>query len=505
MSTSKPKKSVKNSTAKYKAITCSTCKKFIKSSVNLRCSQCKKTFDLSCADVSTKNFNLMTNEKKITWCCSACRSQKQLNNSTMSTPTAGIQIPPVQPQIDLHLDNSVVSTEEHCISFTESHNRSSDSSHLSISNHLRRSLPDLSTRHDEDTLNELKKSNEDLKLKLDSANLEIENLILEKNKLERKIAEQDIKINNLIRICSTKPSPKTPNSTMKIRRKDLENHRTGKDNTLMATSNSGLFIEKQKEQSAREETVKQNLKTRDNTSKKNLQSKDRHNGKQIKIFGTQQIRNLASNLIQSRINNKYESYKIFSTTKPQADAAEVLRECTKIDIQELDKLDKFIICVGENDKNPMEVLSNVHSIVKKLKNCSVIVLNVVKNRYINTNILNEKLEQICKNNNCYFINDISEKCSMYNLCNKINRIIDTIDYDHKYLNLTELKKHMTRSSNNIQPKSIKGTIPYLFARMIAKSKQNLDIKSSSTSNHNTSKRGTIPFYFPKADKNFFRN
>lgn len=514
MSTTKAKKlsftKKTTSTAKNRnnIITCSTCRKFIKSNVNLRCALCKNVFDLPCAQVTTKNFNQMTTEIKAAWICSVCNTcnleQTPTKTNTTSTPSTNARKPFENSPTDLNStlsEKSLTSTHEQCVSLSESLNEDIRSSFLSVTSSLRRSLPDLSTRHNEDTLNELKQTNRELKQKLESANLEIENLILEKNRLERKIKEQELKINNLMRICSTGSSPKTPKSARKNKHKGshLDKSKLEKENDQRLTRDPIPLIAEHNFNVRAEENERNNKNEVKHIQAFPKTTKPRPGYKKINIFGTQQTCNLASNLIQSRINNKYQKYEISAITKPGACAAEVLSGCLTMDTRELDELDKVIICVGENDKNPMDVLSNLHSAVKKLRNCSVIVINVLKNKHINTQTLNDKLSQICKNNNCHFINNITDNCTMTNVCDKINRIIDIIDYEFKYLNFAQLRKYIHKS-NHTQVCNKKGTIPYFFSRMQIKSKQ-----KSNENSYNVLKKGTIPYYFPVVGKKFFRD
>lgn len=89
----------------------------------------------------------------------------------------------------------------------------------------------------------------------------------------------------------------------------------------------------------------------------------------------------------------------------------------------------FIICVGENDFNPTTTLSELYMFINKYNSCPIIILSVLENKYLNEKLLNNNLELICNNNkNCYFLRTHS------NTCHKLNVLIDSIDYENKYLN-----------------------------------------------------------------------
>lgn len=90
------------------------------------------------------------------------------------------------------------------------------------------------------------------------------------------------------------------------------------------------------------------------------------------------------------------------------------------------------------------------------------------NNYINVNDISHAFKNLCNNKTSTFIDCKNKKVSI--LCKSINQVIDSIDYEHKYLNPKALKKII--ESNKISLKSYSGT------KMFSK--------------------GTIPYYFPKA-------
>lgn len=63
---------------------CAKCRRKIQDRRFLNCTLCKKTFDIECANVSEKLFNLMDRSRKSLWTCEKCIKRK--NKPTTSTP-----------------------------------------------------------------------------------------------------------------------------------------------------------------------------------------------------------------------------------------------------------------------------------------------------------------------------------------------------------------------------------------------------------------------------------
>lgn len=199
--------------------------------------------------------------------------------------------------------------------------------------------------------------------------------------------------------------------------------------------------------------------------------------RKIHIFGGAQCRNLASSLLSSRQtslcnNNKYI---VFSTIKPNAPVEEILKNCNSID----DSCnDYMIVCVGENDSDPTYLSIELITILKQFKNINILILNVLKNKYLNEDKLNNMLRNYCKYlPNCTHIDDTKLQYYNFNLsycnsylhqiCNKINFFIDCNDYKKQYLcktNNLPMEKYVVE--NTVSKAKLctngKGTIPYYF-------------------------------------------
>ncbi|CAG9786226.1 unnamed protein product [Diatraea saccharalis] len=323
-----------------------------------------------------------------------------------------------------------------------------------------RSLPDLSIRENDEIVL-LKQTISNLNIQLETAHLEIENLHLENNALQKQIVERDSKIKQLITICS---------STKKVIKKKCE-FSVSKFNTSTGSQNTDTRVA-----SIQTEYQKQDLdtsKSLNNTKEKVVKSK-------IMIYGAQQCVGLASLLSDLRRNTKYEDYKIFAETKPFAQTEDILKS---VDYCNLGSMDKIILCVGENDSNALKTTSELYYVLKKVKNATVIVLGVLNNDHQNERLLNYSIEKTCKMfTNCHFIRfdtfakKLLNKMVKKYICTRVNMLIDTIDYEYKYL--------ITKTNVN----------------MFNYTRHNLRKKSLMHENRKTQLQKKIYDYFPKLNK-----
>lgn len=455
----------------------------------LTCSYCKSVYHLECTNVSDKRFYIMDPGKKSAWKCINCIHYMSPDNVTTR-----------KYQINISTDNSFASLSEH---------DTSDDLPLS-STGLCQSCPDLGPNTSRNIENLSDKLIE-LQHKLEIAENEIENLLSENFKLKGQLTKSEQTINILKSMCSSTRK----NTSRKLINKSLKkvNLDFSKDDSIEENNQSlrepqnlreALPIKDKNEDtipsfpmnaSTSHTTKTQNIQrnheilTQNVSSKKRTATKSDFNNetkntrttetirsctsnslaptRRIWIFGSQRCRNLAMLINSTRRNTNYEDYKVFASIKPNADTQEILKECYKIPFG---KHDKILLSVGENDKNPMKTISEFTAAVKYLtKKNNVIIFDVVNNQYINEKLLNYNLEIICKNTpNCNFIrSNYNSKRNLIDIsCDRINFIIDCIDYDDKYLCKKNTKPSLTstkciKSLNNIR----RGTIPYYFKPM----------------------------------------
>lgn len=285
----------------------------------------------------------------------------------------------------------------------------------------RRSLPDPSTRDYDDEYDKLKSKIEELTSKLESAHTEIENLHMENNTLQRKIHEQENRIQQLTKICS--PIPSTKKRKSKLNESSLRRQNKSLDESIMQTGDFQENLMQKNKEKTEEISLKQNIMSPKINSVPNDVNK-------IHIFGGQQCVGLASALIRSRLNSRHEKYCVTAMTKPNASTEEILSGCENIVFSPKDKI---VVNVGENDCNPTRITSELSAFLKKNKDSNVIVMNVVKNKFLNEKLLNNNIRLICNNfNNCNFI-EFDDAKRHIDICTKLNYIIDCLDYNEKFL------------------------------------------------------------------------
>lgn len=324
------------------------------------------------------------------------------------------------------------------------------------------SLPDLSTALCD--INELKDEIVMLQNQLEAAYEEIDNLTIENNKLK-----EGTKSNNLC-ICSTHQTQ--PESVQDVENNIVVNNNHKEQNIVRPdTPNSHMLITP----SNSTEAVSSN--PLDGASHHTFQDKSETKmpvtgalnfDPEILIIGGHQVINLASKLICSRENTMYQKYKIHSFKKPNALASDIL-SCSSMLSDS--KENYLIISVGENDTNPFKLMTSFTSTLKSFRVTRIIILNVVQNKYLNENKLNQMLSYVCNNfDNCTFLNmsNFDMRNSVDNICKRLNFLIDMQYYTNNYLSLKKVKLctravlHQGKEKSN---KFRKGTttIPYLFS------------------------------------------
>lgn len=345
------------------------------------------------------------------------------------------------------------------------------------------SMIDLSTHASIDEILSLKKELQERDEELASAHAEIDKLALE-NTLQRKLIEemtvskeqfkkmyiQSLDTPKSIKISTQKRNPRHIFSNKKESKLSMNT----KTKTLLDTKHSSPNTSQGEQKTTDDMNINQDEL------------------KKIYIFGGQQCTGLASALVRSRISNVYEKYKIESITKPYALSTDILSTCAHMQ-QKTIKGDKIIISVGENDPNPTKLLYELSSAVKLFEQCSILILSVKKNKHLNEYKLNTALENFCYNiKNCQFID--CSNITRRTLCRLINKTIDTIDYNSKYLKWS-IKNNLTR---DILIHSTQNRINKLNSHIVLEIQPSTDNKGCPK---NIIRKGTIPYYFKIIKKN----
>lgn len=507
---------------------CNKCCLTIKSKDYMSCATCKNSLHLKCANVTTKKCNAMTKFQKSHWKCNKCTKNDQqpascsrssrssshgLNDeSSSSTKLERNNIICRQPSNEKSYHHSMENL---------SYESAQDSLELSLCNLSRNSLPELSTIENTQIM-ELRQEIADLSHQLESAHEEVTKLNIENSELKKIIEEDKKKIKIYKQLLqegppSTSSTPKTSKKPNLVTLSSVETL-TGNndDGNLTIRSNTEVvpdlvnptYIEKLRadtNNSNKCSNTNMDTKPEDNISiispntmtdvlKNNSPvpsvafspSKenpiDVHCGKnsmekpnkKIYIIGSQQCKNLASTLKQSRLNSPYEKYEVEAFIKPGATTDDILKSCT---LYNFTKEDKIIISVGENDTDPMEISAGLFSTLKSLPNPHIIIISVQYSNFLNEYKINQMLQLISKKfSNCTYLDvntNIYPENALY-ICKKINLVIDQMYYDNQFLNF----------KNNM---------------FYIKAKNRETMQPNTKKQELSAKRGTIPFYFKKLE------
>lgn len=555
---------------------CCKCKSSINLKQALKCTLCKKHYDFDCSGTSEKLYRLMDKNTRQKWKCKECiRTEKNQSNVTVRKKATKQETAPCPPSPKIkktsshttcqkpneksapqnEVRNSTLQNETLNDSHILTEGESSDDECFSGSLLLSRSADFTSNntaldRQTDDTIAQLTSE-------LCITQNELENTILENNKLHRQIKKMTNEIQLLKKLCKQTPdnscnkqrkrhsmfiastsefssmvTPSRPSSAFKFGMN--MNEITGlqdKITMLQSELNKAKELITILEENVR--TLNDQLSTKkisssyiSRTDSATITTKEIWPNRQITqkskplilIYGSQQCVGLASALIHTRQDSEYirkcgiHDYQIIAETKPYALSNDILGSSISSQLEMLKPGDKVILNIGENDYNPEMTLLLFKQFIEKYDNVIFLLLSVLKNHYLDVSHLNERLKMICKNyKNCYFVTcDRFGKKS--DICLSINCIIDSIDYNDKYLKSGQIVKLISRNKpNNLNEKGLKypkGTIPYYFARERTQIASSDSGDSVENLNLTTMKnKGTITYYFPKIMKNqsFFRN
>lgn len=321
---------------------------------------------------------------------------------------------------------------------------------------------DLSTNMYSAYLDDMKADMNQLRMSLASTQKELENVILENNDLKRQITCMNQEISVLKQLCkspitslrlNTSTGKKNPRRrlTDSFRLTPLNLEKCDPDNSsepqpktstdlIQRTEPIISDIEKTNTSPSREARINDNNNTGAGSihQTRGTVSTDERN---ILILGSQGCAGLATRLIKLRANTQYEKYKISSWIKPNATTEDILK--TK-DHLLLGYNDKLVLYIGENDINPTKILIELCVFLKSNPKPQVCILSVLDNRYLNVNKLNSHIKNICSNfQNCKFVNVPLYNVNMTRsdaLCRKINHVIDSLDYNNKYLKFMTMQR-----------------------------------------------------------------
>lgn len=382
---------------------------------------------------------------------------------------------------------------------------------------------DLSTHVNSSDLEDMKIELIKLKQQLWSTQSELDYFILENSDLKKEIKGFKHQISLLKSLCKNPTTPSKRNTpARKSKPTDNKNDtnissfaiKKQVDNIpIFAKDNTEKLIPNKQDNNvlATNNTTKVNnslpnsedlvIKLAQNDSLPTNLNNTKDQPKNIIIIGSTQCRGLASQLIISRKNSKYDKYKIQGLTYSEAPTEVLTSSC---DALQLNQEDKLVLCVGEEDSDPQRLSHELYYILKRTK-ASVLLLSVCKNRYLNEKCLNNLLQCVSnKFKHCHFIKPglYNKHSYIRNICSKINLAVDTIDYNNKFI---PCKGKGFRNTNTISYDSFEYKNPCKIHRQKTITEyfptlKTISVRTNSTHSINCSKQdGTYT-----ATENFFR-
>lgn len=381
--------------------TCTKCKKKVLNREFLHCKNCNYDYHLDCESVSYKLFRLMKN--KCNWKCRKCTNSK-IHSSTPkhssascggeTSPELVVQKPEIHRSQTTPVENDYVTQRKRkalidSVTHSAVGSLSSSLSETNISNPYK-SLPDLSALQNTD-FESLKREIHDLKLALQSTENEMDNIILEKVELQKKILEQDRKIQYLLQVCENPKNNPTITKTAKRRKRRSANKlNKTKDEYNLSPRAMGISTFDINDDLTPINESSQGV-TKDGSMQQQSQDRNSQNRKSIYILADEQGQGLREAL-RKQINHNYD---IFSFWKRGADLVQVINTC-KSSVAHLTKQDYLIIVAGKNDKNSFYLKTKLLEWLSTMTNTNVIVCGLPANAYLNNISVNFELELICQ-------------------------------------------------------------------------------------------------------------
>lgn len=472
----------------------------------LKCFTCHKIYDLECANVTSKRFHLMSKEKKQKWNCKSCierineiNKNKEKVIQDMLLASSSTVTPDTEQYVTLrkNKDAGVLNISLEDMQHVNSNKHVNDT-FLDESTH---SLPNISIGETSQITHQ-RLEIEELNDKLSSANNEIDKLNTENEELKKKNTELQKSVDLYKKILSSPDMPSRNCTPKKLRQViDINVIQKSAANTPSRPRKHEQIEEDMKLQMDKKKHI-DNLRVVQTTSTpKSRQGsiiKEKIHSKKIVIIGGGQCRNLASNLITSRINTKYENYNIVAFLKPEASAETLLESCKNADLTDEDIL---VLSLGQDDADPVKLSMDMYSVLKDLRVSNIFLMSILKNKYLNEDKLNTLLKGVSKKiSKCNFIEiDKYAKNVTREMCNKINFWIDTYDYNNIYLpryvkEIDRLLKNGITDNKIVkdcQTVPRRGTIPYYFRKIDVYKKD----EKNSTTEMTKKKKTTIPDYF----------
>lgn len=467
-------------------IKCGKCKNNIPRREFLTCAHCSLTLDLGCANVPFVRYNIMDAERKKKWRCDKCLTKHK--SPTPKTITDG-QIPTTSNDTTPFNEDFNINITTHNSFEYLSEDDYTDISFLTQGRRLHNSCPNspnLQKINMMEKIEKLENENKKLKEKLQIADNEIENMLIENSNLKQQLANLETKTKLLTEISSSSEKNITHRRKRKsVNKTTLEFSLDDKEQNHCTPSRmiigNHLRLSEQSSTPSNESGTEEPICAPDSQEKNKVVHT--HNKPMIHILGDEQISGLAEDLMKTRCGKWNDNYNVSSMVKPFAPSTEILKSSKHLQ-NNIKKNDILILSLGNNDENPYTTITNLCNILGKFYDCKIFLLSVLQNNTLNVQKLNAKINLIANQyNNCTFINIIQlmqnneyngKICIRTQICKKLNIEIDYIKYSQDYIkNVCQIiKTH--KQKKFCSPKN----------------------ETSSNLNKTLYKKGKIPYYFP---------
>ncbi|CAG9790342.1 unnamed protein product [Diatraea saccharalis] len=276
---------------------CAICDKSITKRDFLKCAYCNEPYHLDSTSVSTKRFYLMTNENKSNWKCDKCYS-------TQGTSW----------EINLSTNNSFESLSDE---------ESTDFTSISHNSRLHGNCLEVGRFNMEEKIHELEKQNRDLQEKLQSAETEIEHILLENANLKKSLSEQEDKLKKYT-ICNSSPKDNIIFRKKKIN-PPMSNCSINEDESIIAPSSDshGTYSQLLTSDQNYVTTVTYRnvyISTPPSNLEGNISMEEQshYTKPTIYLIGDEQVKGLTEQLKKTRSEKWNDCYNISSITKPFA-------------------------------------------------------------------------------------------------------------------------------------------------------------------------------------------
>lgn len=331
---------------------CEKCLKHISNKDFLICLICKKEYHVECTNISVKLFDLMSQEGKRKWKCQSCISKAQ-NINQASTDNVTIRD---KFQINVSVSNSFESLSDHTYDDEQEY-----SSITSVSK-LNRSCPELSTIHDYEKIEKMEKTISNLEEKLEIAENEIGNMLLENNALKKRISEYEIQINQMKNICKSSSKITKRKKIRNINSTKLDFSQDESTIEVCSIKNQPNTNEKSVETEKKEE---QNADVKENKHNQTLK-------RQMYILSSNN-RNNITNIAEDIFS---EEYRICHFKTPHIGVRQIMKSMNN-KLKDFTKDDFCVLLIGEEDfkisQNYSQLVLEIRETIMGLQHTNIII------------------------------------------------------------------------------------------------------------------------------------